>query len=274
MLLCVAHLMSFAKIIWFFQIPFSPTHYMSEQRDITYRMRGVLVDWLVEVHYKFKLHGGSLWLTINLLDRYLQKVLITHDRLQLVGVASLLIASKFDEVSPPEVDDCVHVSANLYSKQEVSRMEYRIFETLGFQVAVPTGFHFISHYLGVINADDRMKFTALFYAERSLQEQHYLSVLPVHFSAAAVLAALWKRESETHNPLTDVPITASAIWPDSLREASGFTGESLMPCARNLILHAGQEPVISSQRRLTAAKKKYSKEKYFNIAALPLPVLL
>ena len=246
---------------------------MADQRDITYRMRGILVDWLVEVHYKFKLHGASLWLTVNLLDRYLQRTQITRDKLQLVGVASLLIASKFDEVSPPEVDDCVHITDNSYSKKEVLQMEYRIFETLGFQVSVPTGFNFITRYLGLIDAYDRLRFTALFYAERSLQEQHFLSVLPAHFAAAAVLTALWKRKSETHNPLTDPPITASMIWPAILEEASGFTGETLMPCARNLVLHAGQEPITTSQRRLIAAKKKYTQEKYFNIAALPLPVL-
>lgn len=255
------------------QIQFSPTHYMADQRDITYRMRGILVDWLVEVHYKFKLNFASLWLTINLLDRYLQKAQIARDKLQLVGVAALLIATKFDEVSPPEVNDCVHITDNSYSRRELLQMEYKIFETLGFQVSVPTGYNFISHYLGLIHADDILSYTALFYAERSLQEQHFLSVLPTHFAAAAVLAALWRKKSETHDSLAEAPISASAIWPAVLVEASGFTGEALMPCARNLILHAGQEPVTTSLRRLIAAKKKFTQEKYCNVAALPLPVL-
>lgn len=246
---------------------------MDEQRDITYRMRGILVDWLLEVHYKFKLHGASLWLTVNLMDRYLQRTSITRDKLQLVGVASLLIASKFDEVSPPEVASCVHITDNSYSRKELLNMEYRIFETLGFQVSVPTGFNFITYFLGIIDADERLKFTALYYAERNLQEQHFLSVLPTHFAAAAVLAALWKKKSEIHNPFTEPPITASAIWPTVLEEVSGFTGESLMPCVRNMILYAGQEPVTTQQRRLIAAKKKYSQEKYFNIAALTLPAI-
>ena len=246
---------------------------MMNQRDITYRMRGILIDWLVEVHYKFKLHGPSLWLAVNILDRYLQKNEITRDRLQLVGVAALLIASKFDEVSPPEVDECVHITDNSYSKREVLQMEYRICESLGFQISVPTGFCFINRFLGLIGADDTLKFITLFYAERNLQEQHFLSVLPGHFAAAAVLAALWKRRSDTHNPITDPPIEANEIWPEVLVKASGFSGENLLPCARNLILHAGQEPMTTSQRRLIAAKKKYSQEKYFGIASLPLPVL-
>jgi hypothetical protein len=36
-------------------------------------MRGILIDWLVEVHYKFKMLPETLYLTVNLIDRYLEK---------------------------------------------------------------------------------------------------------------------------------------------------------------------------------------------------------
>ena len=46
---------------------------MDKQVDINERMRSILVDWLVEVHLKFKLVPESLYLTINMIDRYLEK---------------------------------------------------------------------------------------------------------------------------------------------------------------------------------------------------------
>ena len=46
---------------------------MENQEDINEKMRAILVDWLVEVHLKFKLLPESLFLTINLIDRYLEK---------------------------------------------------------------------------------------------------------------------------------------------------------------------------------------------------------
>lgn len=46
--------------------------YMKDQPDINERMRGILVDWLVEVHLKFKLVPETLYLTINLIDRFLE----------------------------------------------------------------------------------------------------------------------------------------------------------------------------------------------------------
>lgn len=45
--------------------------YMKRQRDINEKMRAILVDWLIEVHYKFKLNPETLFITISLIDRYL-----------------------------------------------------------------------------------------------------------------------------------------------------------------------------------------------------------
>ena len=55
------------------------------QREITERMRGILMDWLVEVHLKFKLQAETLFLTVNLIDRFLEKKQVTKTNLQLVS---------------------------------------------------------------------------------------------------------------------------------------------------------------------------------------------
>ena len=46
-------------------------HYMTEQREINAKMRGILVDWLVEVARKHGLRAETLFMTVNLTDRYL-----------------------------------------------------------------------------------------------------------------------------------------------------------------------------------------------------------
>lgn len=254
------------------QLQYSPTAYMSSQYDITYRMRTILVDWLVEVHYKFRLHGASLWLTVNLLDRYLQRTSIPRERLQLVGVASLLIASKFDEVSPPEVTECVNITDNSYTKRELLNMEYNILETLSFQVCVPTGFNFMNRYLSLINADDTTRHLAFFYAERNLQEQHMLHVTPTTLVSAALFAALWQRASTSRSP-EDPALTPASVWPDVLARETQFSAENLVTLARSLVANVAMEPVTTSQRRLVAARKKYTQELYLNVAALPLPAI-
>lgn len=79
-------------------------------------MRGILLDWLVDVHLKFKLLPDTLFITINLIDRYLDKVPIPRTKLQLVGVASLFIACKYEEVySVPHIKDLVYVCDKAYT---------------------------------------------------------------------------------------------------------------------------------------------------------------
>lgn len=83
-------------------------------------MRAILIDWLIEVHMKFKLVPGTLYLTVNLVDRYLEKRKVTRQNLQSVGVTCLLIASKYEEIYPPGLCDIVYICDNAYTRDEVS----------------------------------------------------------------------------------------------------------------------------------------------------------
>ena len=93
--------------------------YMESQPHINERMRSILVDWLVEVHLKFKLVPETLYLTVNIIDRYLELNEVSRPKLQLVGVTSLLIASKYEEIYPPELRDLVYICDRAYTRSEV-----------------------------------------------------------------------------------------------------------------------------------------------------------
>ena len=82
-------------------------------------MRSLLVDWLVEVHLKFKLVPETLYLTVNIIDRYLATTEVTRPKLQLVGVTAFFIASKYEEIYPPELRDLVYICDRAYSNNEV-----------------------------------------------------------------------------------------------------------------------------------------------------------
>jgi hypothetical protein len=93
--------------------------YMEDQPFIDERCRSIVVDWLVEVHMKFKLELETLYLTINIIDRYLAMAEVKKLKLQLVGVTALLIASKYEEIYPPELRDLVYICDKAYSGNEV-----------------------------------------------------------------------------------------------------------------------------------------------------------
>jgi G2/mitotic-specific cyclin-B, other len=238
---------------------------MTKQKDINQKMRSILIDWLIEIHNKFKLHNQTLWLTVNILDRYLEQVQILRNKLQLVGISALLIASKFEEIYPPEVKDCVYITDNAYNRKEILDMETTILTKLEYKITVPTGYHFLTRYLNCIQASERTRNLAFYYAERNLQESDMLCVLPHKFAAAAVYASLMQQNE-------NIPrLKGTPVWSRILQEESGLAETDLKPCARNIISHVREESETASKRRLVATKKKYSTGAFIGISTLPLP---
>jgi cyclin B len=66
-----------------------------------------MLAWLVELHIKFRLLPETLFITVNLIDRFTERVVVKRDEYQLVGVTAMLIASKYEEINPPVVADFV-----------------------------------------------------------------------------------------------------------------------------------------------------------------------
>jgi len=83
---------------------------MKRQKEINENVRAILVDWIMNIHAKFKLLPETLFLTINLFDRYLSKIQIEKNDIQLAGIAALMIATKYEEIYPPTVQDFLYVS--------------------------------------------------------------------------------------------------------------------------------------------------------------------
>ncbi|KAK9866112.1 hypothetical protein WJX84_002263 [Apatococcus fuscideae] len=126
--------------------------YMAKkQTDINAKMRAILIDWLVEVHQKFKLLPDTLFLTINIIDRFLQKKPVTRKNLQLVGVTAMLLAAKYEEIWPPEVRDFVYISDQAYTREQILDMEKLMLNTLRFNMTVPTPLKFLARYFKAAN---------------------------------------------------------------------------------------------------------------------------
>lgn len=82
--------------------------YMGSQPDVNAKMRAILVDWLIEVHKKFELMPETLYLSINIVDRFLSLKVVSRKELQLVGISSMLLACKYEEIWAPEVQIHFH----------------------------------------------------------------------------------------------------------------------------------------------------------------------
>jgi Cyclin, N-terminal domain/Cyclin, C-terminal domain len=168
----------------------APQCYMHNQQCVTPLMRAILVDWIVEVHLQFECVPETLHLAVNIIDRYLTNVAVTRNVLQLVGITALLLASKYEDIYPPEVKNCVAICQPTFTVQQVLDMEADMLGELSFNLTVPTGHPFLQRFLFITNATGTMSIAANYYLERMLQEHDALEFRPSVIAAAAVCLAI------------------------------------------------------------------------------------
>lgn len=190
---------------------------MQNQREINEDMRRVLVDWLIEVHMNFKLKPESIFLAVNIMDRFLEKTVVSKSKLQLVGCASLLIAAKYEDIYAPEISELEYITKNAYTKDEVIRMESLICNKLKFTFTLPTSFHFIQRFLhaAFLHGDNgnripehlvsELKTEAFFFLLLSLLEYKCLEHKPSGIAASALFLAFQRYQMEWVGGLLFVP---------------------------------------------------------------------
>jgi G2/mitotic-specific cyclin-B, other len=235
---------------------------MAHQTDINEKMRAILLDWLEEVHVKFKLMPETLYLTANLIDRFLEKKIVIRSKLQLVGVTAMLIASKYEEIYAPEVRDFVYITDKAYTREQILAMEATMLNTLDFKVSVPTVLVFLNRYLKIAGAGNDEKLTryATFLVERQVQEYRMLQHAPSKIAASAVNMAL-----RTLRPT----VRGVSVWNPTLEFHTGYTERDLRPT----ILDMQEVMAASVTSSLQAVRKKYSNPKFGEVAGIPLALL-
>jgi len=179
----------------------SPT-YMSRQEDINEKMRAILIDWLVEVHLKFKLVPESLYLTVNLIDRYLEKEQVNRQKLQLAGVTAMLIACKYEEIYPPIVRDFVYITDNAYTKEEILAMERHMLQTLDFNIQTTSSFRFLERFCKIAKVDSLIFNLSRYLIELSLLYSKMLRFSNSNLAASALYLSL--KMTRHSNPWTEI----------------------------------------------------------------------
>ncbi|XP_004512252.1 G2/mitotic-specific cyclin-1 [Cicer arietinum] len=220
-------------------------NYMAQQFDINERMRAILVDWLIEVHDKFDLMHETLFLTINLIDRFLEKQSVIRKKLQLVGLVAMLVACKYEEVSVPVVGDLILISDRAYNRKEVLEMEKIMVNTLKFNISVPTAYVFIRRFLKAAQADKKLEMLAFFLVELSLVEYEMLKFPPSQLAAAAVYTA-------------QCTIYGVKQWSKTCEWHSNYSEDQLLECSA-LMVGFHQK---AGTGKLTGAHRKYCTSKF------------
>ncbi|KAE8008876.1 hypothetical protein FH972_005347 [Carpinus fangiana] len=223
------------------------SNYMALQFDINEKMRAILIDWLIEVHYKFQLMGETLFLTVNLVDRFLERQTVPRKKLQLVGVTAMLLACKYEEVAVPMVEDLVLISDQAYSREEVLDMERLMVNTLQFDFSVPTPYVFMRRFLKAAKSDKKLEILSFFIIELCLVEYQMLKFPPSLLAAAAIYTA----KCSLYFP----PIKQ---WSKTSEWYSNYSEDQLLECSKLMVtFHQKAE-----SGKLNAVHRKYSSWKF------------
>jgi len=223
--------------------------YMKRQKEITPGMRAILNDWIVDVHRKFKLRTETLFLTVDLIDRFLACRDVKRVQLQLTGVTALLLASKFEEIHPPPVQELVLVTDNAYKKEEVLEMELSMLRLLDFKVCRPTSIQFLTRFQSINGCREVDCCLTQFFLEMMLIEYAMIKYSPSHLAATAVL-------------LCNKLCHQNPCWTHDLEVHTGNNESSLEESIFNMfdILKKAENS------SLQAVQRKFGTSKYLNVS--------
>ncbi|KAI0391620.1 cyclin-like protein [Xylariaceae sp. FL0594] len=223
-------------------------NYMNHQDEISWRSRGILVDWLIEVHTRFHLLPETLFLAINTIDRFLSKKVVQLDRLQLVGITAMFLASKYEEVLSPHVVNFKHVADDGFSEEEILSAERYILGALNYDLSYPNPMNFLRRISKADNYDIQTRTIGKYLMEISLLDHRFMAYRPSHVAAAAMYLA-------RH-------IFRRGEWDATLAHYSGYTEEEIEPVFELMVDYLAR-PVIHE-----AFYKKYASKKFLKASLL------
>lgn len=146
--------------------------YMLCQSEINYKMRAILIDWLVSVHQKFRMQNETLFLCVSLIDRYLAVRDVEKKYLQLVGICALMITSKYEEIYPPNSRDFIYLTDKAYTAEQLVKMEIDMLDAVQFIINIPTVLIFIERWAILLKVSERCKSLGKYLCELALVEYH------------------------------------------------------------------------------------------------------
>ncbi|KAL9648853.1 hypothetical protein ABK040_003783 [Willaertia magna] len=222
--------------------------YISKQPYLKHKHRFMIVNWLVEVHKHFELSNATLFLTINLLDRFLSKQPVGLKYLQLVGATCLFISSKYEDLQYPTSGELVKISKNNFTKEEMLHVERMILKELDFNITVATIYPFLKRYLKCARCKFDQLATSYYLVELSLLEETCLNYLPSMIASACIYLAgkFCRREN---------------CWDEVLQYYTGYTEQDIAECASVMFKIARKysltsDSIISREKYLHADKAR------------------
>ena len=236
---------------------FIPVDYFSaEQHRVTEKMRTILIEWLVQIQEEFQLCHETLYKAVIIKDLYLSRTTdcIKMEEYQLVGACSLWIASKYEEIYPPNLANFSSLCDNIYSKRRFMQMEKEIMRTLDFQLFMPVPYTLTRVLNKIVDGNMALLTLARYICELTLVNFDCCQFSSSRVATSCFFIALKMFQHD---------------WSQKIQEFTGYSPDSLKKeiVKLNEILHESYQNKKKTQIRL-----KYVHPVFFKVAQKsPIP---
>ncbi|KAL8672159.1 MAG: hypothetical protein Q9168_003358 [Polycauliona sp. 1 TL-2023] len=222
--------------------------YMDHQDHLEWHLRGVLVDWLIEVHARFHLLPETIFLAINIIDRFLSTRVVELEKLQLVGITAMFIASKYEEVLSPHVQNFKHVADDGFSEEEILKAERFVLSALNYDLSYPNPMNFLRRISKADNYDIQTRTLGKYLLEISLLDHRFMKYPPSQIAAGSMYLARL--------------ILESGEWDATIAHYAGYTETEIEPVFKLMVDYL-RKPVAHE-----AFFKKYASKKFLKASIL------
>lgn len=277
--------------------------YMSDQRELDWPQRALLIDWIIEIHQKLQLLPETLFLCVNIIDRFMTLRVVGLDKIQLVGVTALLIAAKYEEVFPPVLSNFVYLTSGNFNDDDIISAEKFMLQVLEYDMSFPNPLNFLRR---ISKADDyqvQSRAVAKYFLELCMLDHEMLGYPPSLQAAAAMYLSRCvlglqpfrpsaeferrqqqraekeeeERRKSSNSEASPAPLRLEkpshweAGWNRNfVHYSGGFTYREILPLVRRIIrfLSSGGGYDSEAEQPSDALFQKYSHEKYYNAATI------
>ena len=163
---------------------------LQDKKFINEKNRGIIFQWLVKNNHKWKLNDDTIFMAMNILDRYISKYKVENSEFQLVAISSYLIASKYEDIYPPYIDELSQICNFIYTNDDIIRKEYEILSGLNFDILYNSSYKFLTFLHSIADKENMQLFyLAQFILELSLENIEILEYSQSKRACAALFLA-------------------------------------------------------------------------------------
>ena len=163
---------------------------LQDKKFFNEKNRSIIFQWLVKNNHKWKLNDDTIFLAMNIMDRYISKYKVENSQFQLVGISSYLIASKYEDIYPPYIDELSQICNFIYTSDDIIQKEYEILAGLKFEILYNSSYKFLTFLHSIVDKENvKLLYLAQFILELSIENLDILKFSQTKRALAALLLA-------------------------------------------------------------------------------------